>query len=801
MVFSWGTRKAAWLLTTALVSAAAPAAAAEQISLGSGVEQVAQATPAYDLSIGAQPLSAALDAFVAATGWQLGYAAPLVSGVQSPGVSGRMSGEAALAALLSGTGVTYRLTDPATAVLEAVPADAAAMQLDPIRVEALRSITSYEGTDGYVSYFSVAATKTDTPVIKTPQSVSTVAREELRARDVKTVAEAVRYSPGVVVDGYGVDPRGFDSIAIRGFASATTGSFRDGLRMDGNFFAAYTSEPYGLERVDIMRGPSGAVYGQAEAGGVVDRTSKRPRTDLQQEVYIEGGSYETVEGGFDLGGAVTDDKTVAVRLVGVARTGDTEFDYNDGTPQEHDRLYIAPSLTWAPTADTSLTLLTDYMKDDRSTIFGTLATEAGRTNVVPGEPGFDRFEQEQASIGTFLTHRFNESWQFRQSARYTHIDVDYQTVAANYVEPDGRTLQRYVWASPDVLDQFTIDNQLETRFDAGPTAHVVLLGADYSHSTDSFSYYNGAVAPLDLTDVRYSGAVLPAPYQVTEQTLEQAGLYLQDQITFYEDWVLTLGGRYSWVEQTTEQKLAGTTEEKKDSAFTGRLGLSYVFDNGVAPYVAYTEGFTPTEGTDLSGESFEPQDSKQYEVGVKYQPPATNALFTAAVYQLTKTNVLTRDPSNINASVQAGEVRARGLELEAKASLFTGWDVALAYAYTDAEVTKSNDIDLGKVPVQVPEHTASGWLTYTIDTGPLAGLTLGGGLRYVGSAFNDRANTSKADDYTLVDAMLSYELTDSATLQVNANNLFDTEYVTTCAFNACYYGPGMRVNARVTYAW
>ena len=442
------------------------------------------------------------------------------------------------------------------------------------------------------------------------------------------------------------------------------------------------------------------------------------------------------------------------------------------------------------------------MKDNRSTLFGTLATESvGRTNVVPGEPGFDKFEQEQYSIGTFLTHRFNEAWQFRQNARYTHVDVEYQTVAANYLEADNRTLQRYVWASPDVLDQFTVDNQLETRFGMGPTEHVVLIGADYSHSTDSFSYYSGPVGALDVTNVRYTGAVLPAPYQVTEQTLEQAGVYLQDQVTFYDNWVLTLGGRYSWVEQTTEQKLAGTTEEKKDSAFTGRLGLSYVFDNGLAPYVAYTEGFTPTEGTDLSGASFDPQESKQYEVGLKYQPPAVNALFTAALYQLTKTNVLTRDPANINASVQAGEVRARGVELEAKASLFDGWDVALAYAFNDSEVTKSNDIDLGKVPVLVPEHTASGWLTYTFDNGPLAGLSLGGGVRYVGSAYNDRANTSKASDYALVDAMISYAITDSATLQINAANLLDEDYVTTCAFSACYYGPGMRVNARLTYAW
>ncbi len=768
--------------------------------------QVAQAERQWRFEIPAQELASALLAFAEATGIQVVFKSEDVAGIRTEGVAGEASAEEALRTLLGSSGLSYRFASASSVVVGAgvqgESSEGDVVALDTVRIEALRSITSYLPTDGYVSYYSVAATKTDTPVVETPQSISTIGREEMDARGVNTVAEALRYSPGVSLDAYGVDPRGYDSITIRGFYSASTGSFRDGLRMDGNVFAVYTTEPYGIERIDVMRGPSGALYGQAEAGGAIDRTTKRPRADMIQELQVEAGSWNHFQGAFDLGAAAVEDGSLLFRLTGLVRDANTEFDYNDGSEQDNDRIFFAPALTWAPTENTSLTILTDYMKDSRSTIFGTFGNEVvGRTNVVAGEPGFDRFDQEQFAIGYNLTHRFDDMWSFRQTARYTYVDVDYQTVVANFLDADNVTLQRYVWAAPDTLNQFAIDNQLESRFTLGPTHQTVLAGFDYSRSVDEFSYHTAAATPLNINNVVYSGATVPAPYQVTEQTLEQIGVYLQDQIELYDNWILTLGGRYSWVELQTDDLLANTSETKRDTAFTGRAGLTYLFENGLAPYVSYTEGFVPTEGTDFSGESFEPEESVQYEIGLKYQPPTINALFTASAFQLTKTNVLTRDPANINASVQAGEVRSRGIELEAKASLFDGWNIAASYTYLDAEVTKSNDIDKGKRPVIVPEHSAAAWVNYHVPEGPLQGLGLGGGVRYVGSSYNDRENTSENPAFVLFDAALSYDLGENLSFQVTATNLLDKEFTTTCAFGSCFYGPGRQVIGTLSYHW
>lgn len=800
-----GGRRCRLRLTTALLgcllavpAVARPAAAAEPGAA------LAQAERRWNFDIPAQDLATALLAYGEATGIQVAFKSEDLAGLTTAGLQGEMTAEEGLRQLLAPSGLAYDFASDSSVVVTPGPAAAGGdggQMLGTITVEDYRNITSYEATMGYVSHYSTAATKTDTPAIETPQSVSTVGREEMEDRNAKTVAEAMRYTAGVNVDAYGVDPRGFDTIKIRGFDSVTTGSFRDGLRMDGNFFALYTTEPYGIERVDMMRGPSGALYGQAEAGGVIDRTTKRPHADMTQELRVEGGSWEHLQGAFDLGGAVTDDETLLFRLTGVGRTEHTEFDYNDGTAQDNRRLFFAPALTWNPSEDTSFTVLADYMHDRRPTAFGTLATESVRTDVVAGEPGFDEFDQEQFAIGYDVRHRFTDMWEFRQKARYTYVDVDYQGVSAEGFDPSTGTITRSVWSSPDTVHQGVIDNQLEARFEAGPTFHVALFGLDYSHSVDTFSYHYGPADPLNVDNIVYTGATVPDAYQRTEQTLQQAGAYIQDQMTIYDRWILTLGGRFSYVRQETEDRFTHTSETKNDDALTGRAGLTYLFDNGLAPYVSFTQGFTPQNGTTRQGETFVPEESTQYEIGLKYEPKDFNALFTIAAFDLTKTNVVTVDPDDLFSSVQTGEIQTRGIELEAKTTLMEGLDLAASYTFLDAEVTESNDVDLGKRPVGVPEHTAAAWLKYTFQDGLLEGFGIGGGLRYVGPTYNDLANESENASYLLADAALSYDLNDNLSFQVNANNLFDREYVTICGFGSCYYGTGLRVIGGLSYHW
>lgn len=755
--------------------------------------------------IPAGTLENVLNQFAKEAGILLSFDSSIVESINSSGLKGQYTLRQGLEKLLRNTGILYRLTDSRSVVLEAaVEVDGDYTRLDPIRVEAVRSISAWGETEGFVSYYSDAATKTDTPLQETPQAISVIGKEEIEKRNAETISEAVSYSSGVKVDDYGVDPRGYDSIRVRGYDTAVSGSFRDGLPLVGNQFALYTTDPYALERIDVMHGPSGALYGQGDAGGVVDKTTKRPRVDMTNEVKFEAGSFDHLQGAFDIGGQLGMGEDLIFRLTGLLRDSATDFDYANGKAQENDRLIIAPALTWNISEQTRITFLTEYLQDDRGAGFGTYDNEdIKRTRVVSGEPEFDFFEHEQHAFGYLLSHRFNENWEFRQNTRYSAIDVDYQTVYPSYLDADGRTLYRYLWAAPNEQEQFSIDNQLEARLSWGNVDHTLLFGLDYNHTEDDYKYYYDASIPtLDLLNPVYSGNLaLPAPYEDNNEVLTQKGVYFQDQIKFNEAWVLTLGGRYSDVRKDVDSNINSNHQVDNDDTFTGRVGLTYQFDSGLAPYISYTEGFVPVSGVDAFGESFEPEESEQYEIGLKYEVPDYNAFFTVALFDLTKKNVLTRDPANVFQSIQTGEINTRGLELEGKVSLLSGLDMTAAYSFNDAEVTESNDEDLHQTPVQVPEHLASLWLNYRVPDGELRGLEVGGGFRYVGSQYNDLANTSKTAGYTLVDATLRYHLNENITFALDANNLLDKEYITTCSSGTCYWGQGQRLIASVKYRW
>lgn len=298
--------------------------------------------------------------------------------------------------------------------------------------------------------------------------------------------------------------------------------------------------------------------------------------------------------------------------------------------------------------------------------------------------------------------------------------------------------------------------------------------------------------------------------QDTTQVQGQLGLYAQDQIKL-DRFTFTLSGRQDWVDtETTDHLLAGTVTQQDARAFTWRAGATYVFDNGVAPYVSYATSFEPQLGVNQATQQpFVPTTGQQYEAGVKYQPPGINALLTAAVFDLTQQNVVMVDPSNPLLSVQTGEIRSQGFEFEAKAGLAGGWDILAAYTYLDSKVTQSIDpSQIGKRPLNVPDQMASLWLFYTVQDGPLLGLGLGGGVRYVGDAAGSADNLIIVPGYTLFDAALQYDFgkrnpaLKGVKLTLNATNLLDKTYVSECTnIVNCLYGAGRTVVAGLRYNW
>lgn len=690
-----------------------------------------------------------------------------------------------------------------TAALAQQAADAAsAIELEQVNVEGVGQ-TPTGPVDGYVARLTLTGSKTDTPLIEVPQSISVVTRDQMEARGVQNVGQALDYTPGVLGQPFGTDPR-FDAPIIRGFSAANS-QYLNGLKLMRDNGAA-AIEPYGLERIDVLRGPASVLYGQGNPGGLIDMISKRPTFTTFGEVQAQAGSFDRYSGAFDLGGVVGPD--FAYRLTGLARAGGTQTDDVDD-----NRLFFAPAFTWKPEKDTSFTLLANVQYDQSGTPVGlpTQYTVSPFQNLLSrslflGDPDYDASSRTLASVGYEFKHRFNDTWEVRQNARYLKLNWDYSNLYYSSLSASNPLVAtRGTSVNNEDQGTITIDNQLEGDFETGPFKHKLLLGLDYRYFDQTNMTQFGTAPNINILFPVYNQLITGSPWYVSvvDGTVSQTGIYAQDQVRL-GNWLLTAGLRQDWatIDSTTDTNYGDTVQDQNDDALTGRIGLTYLFENGIAPYVSYSTSFEPVIGSNpaiLGGAAFKPSTGEQVEVGVKYQPVGWNGFFTAALYDLKQKNVLTSEYiGGISYDTQNGEVSVKGLELAATASLAEGLNLTASYTYMDAEITQGQYA--GNRPGNVPENMANIWLDYTFKSGALTGFGLGGGVRYVGSRYALDNNEIFLGANTLFDAALHYEK-GAYKVQLNVNNIADETYVASCGYFGCYYGDGRAVVAQVTYKW
>ncbi|PKE32747.1 ferrichrome porin FhuA [Rahnella sp. AA] len=665
---------------------------------------------------------------------------------------------------------------------------------------------------------SATGTKTDTPLVKTPQSVSVVTREEMDMKQPVTVKEALGYTPGVFASRGSSNT--IDAMAIRGFTSVNTNQYLDGIKLQGDNYSEVSMDPYMLERVEVLRGPSSVLYGKSNPGGVVSMVSKRPTTEPLKEVQFKMGTDNLYQTGFDFSDAIDDAGVYSYRLTGVARSQDTQQEM-----AKEKRYSIAPSFSWRPDDKTDFTFLSNFQNDPDAGYYGWLPREGtvvpyydanGKAHKLPtdfneGEAG-NRMSRTQKMVGYSFAHEFSDTWTVRQNLRYTKLDTEYKSVYGFGYLGNGNITRSYV-QSKEKLANFDVDTQAQAKFGTGDVDHTVLMGVDYMRMRNDIDADYGSASNLNLANPQYgNGNVsLYFPYEILNRQ-EQTGLYVQDQAE-WNQWILTLGGRYDFAKSSTFTRSSNTSAQINNEQFTWRGGLNYLFDNGISPYFSYSESFEPTAGATKEGKPFDPSMGKQYEAGIKYIPNDRPISLTAAVYQLTKDKNLTVNPADAAFSVQSGEIRSRGVELEAKAAINANINVTASYTYTDAKYTHDTNFE-GKRPVEVPANMASLWADYTFHETALSGLTVGSGVRYVGASSSfyttngvnaDKANEAfNVSSYTLVDATVKYDLgrfgLPGSSVGVNINNLLDREYVASCYRDyACYWGSDRQVVATATF--
>lgn len=707
--------------------------------------------------------------------------------------------------------------------------------------------------NGFVAKESATATKTGTPLIETPQSVSVVPKKQIEQQGAESVSDALHYTAGVIVDQRPASR--YDIVNIRGLGNLQSFvHFQDGLKLNrGLNFDVPVVDPYLLERIEVFKGPASVLFGQVGVGGIVNFVSKKPTDEPFGEVGLTFGTHERRQLAFDVGGPVDGAGKLSYRVTGLGRETGTDI---YGVDEE--RWAIAPSLTWRPTTATTLTILGSYLNDPKSSYSVAVPAAGSALPSVggkiphffnPGDPGYDSYEREQASIGYEFEHRFDSIWTVRQNFRFMSLETEFagiQTSGLNLTVPSQPRITRNKSLTGNSSDSYAVDNQAEAKFETGAARHTLLFGLDYqrvSADAELWSAPGGPmspaiVTPIDYTDPHYGLPIArPSFNTINNAETEQTGIYVQEQLKL-GNWIALLGARYDWADFDYESGPLGgattTTASQKDEEFTWRGALLYNFDNGLAPYFSYSTSFEPITGTavDYQGNPFRPTTGEQYELGVKYEPRGLNALITASVFDIALQDVQTNDPDHLGCGsgpasaclTQTGEVRTRGFEIEGRASLNDNLDVVAAYTYLDTEVTKSNVTfagasEVGKRPTAIPEHMASLWAFYTFREGPLDGLGFGGGVRYIGETFGNRPNTWTVDSTTLFDAAASYDFGAVSadfkgySLQVNAINVFDEEYLSSCgAFggglqaigatdSGCYYGTGRNVMATLKYQW
>lgn len=718
-----------------------------------------------------------------------------------------------------------------------------------------------------------SGTKTDTPLMETPQSITVIDGAELELRNAQSINQALGYVAGVSPNQRGGMVTRYDQLILRGFAP---GVYQDGMRLLAGPYSMPQIDFNRIERIDIVKGPASVLYGNSTPGGLVNLVSKLPEATAFGRVELQAGNYDTLRAVADVNQPLDDNGRLLFRVVGGWQKGDG---LTEGTFSE--RYHVSPMLTFAPTPQTSLTLLAAYQRSPSGGGYSGVPAYGSvlpnpfgelRRDLNTGDPGYERYDHRQKAIAAFFRHEFNDNLSFRSNFRFQNNELSYRQLyvagfarTADGLNSDFSTIIRGGGGADEDFDTLTLDNHFAAKFATGPVQHNVLAGVDYQNITgENFQHFNTGVSANPLTSIPtlslfnpvYGGTlpsfdltVLSPGYINTYGKRTQVGLYLQDQIAVGR-FQLIASGRFDWYDQTTRNKKvaaggAGAASFLSQNAFTARLGALYEFEFGLSPYVSYSESFEPQSGsrylTPTTTEPFEPVTGRQYEAGLKFQPRGANAIFTASVYDLRRRKVPVADPGApgnglpANSQIQIGEVRVRGVELEGRGEIVPGLDMILTGSYTDAIITQGTKAQaatatVGAVPTTTgtrqlgtPEWLASGFVSYDFGrnaavTGPLGGLKLGGGVRYVGGSdgttqyavINGLATFQRftTDSFTLVDAVIGYDLGKASSaltgfsLAVNAANLFDTRHVSACPFNnSCYFGAGRTVTGSLRFNW
>ncbi|EPW3922218.1 TonB-dependent siderophore receptor [Enterobacter sichuanensis] len=654
-----------------------------------------------------------------------------------------------------------------------------------------------------------SATKSAVAESKTPQVITTLSAPEIEKRHANSVNEILRYAPGVSTEVRG-NTSYLSEYKIRGFT--VDQEFYNGLQLPYNVTGNTQAriDPLLIDSVDILKGPSSVLYGGASPGGLVNIQSKKPQREARTEFGFNTGNRNLKEGYLDSTGQIAGSDW-NYRLLGKA----TENDDQPHTSR-YENYLVAPSVTWQPDSKTRLTVDALAQNSPGLTPSNPLPLSylrskyAGKRDYAGDE--WSGFKQRQWMLGYSFEHAFDSGWGFNQKARYFDVDTHQRSVYATGTGSEVYQLNRFAYTTDEDLQSFNIDNQVTKTVALGDWEHHLLAGFDYQKLNSHFHYrYATATPGIDMRDPDYSqiheNALGLYTAQKNRLSYQQNGYYLQDQVAFGGLNLLASLRYDDYRSVTTNYLQNGDKAWVSQDRVTKRLGALYAFDNGISPFISYSEGFAPVspKGT-LTAKEVKPTTSKQVEGGVKYLLADYATTLTASVFNIRQKNVVTSDPGFLNYS-QTGEVESKGAELSVVSRPTDNLTLIANYAYTHA-INTEDDKYQGKRPTQVPENAFNLWGDYTFENTPLKGLMLGAGARYTGpmeiSPANDAGQLGGTTQYDLSVSYRMGEILPSLaglTLKASAQNITNKETLTCYDATNCWIGRDRTYQLGASYSF
>jgi catecholate siderophore receptor len=652
-------------------------------------------------------------------------------------------------------------------------------------------------SDGYLATNSVTATKTDTPLIDIPQTINVVTRDQLDDQAHHSLADILRYVPGTTV-GQGEGNR--DQITLRG-QNTTADFFLDGVRDDVQYYRGL----YNIERVEILKGPYALIFGRGGGGGIINRVQKSPLSD---DVIYAGQASINSFGAYDLSADVNTplSDVAAVRINAIYENLDSHRDFVGGARYAWNP-YVAFKLNDA----WKLGLSYEYVNDDRTTDRGvpSIAAGVGQPNrpiagyrdQFFGVPGANYTKLEAQIAKLRLDGALTPNLSFSGTILYGDYDKIYLNVYPNgaATAPSG-TVALAAYSDPTQRENFIAQANLVWDVETGPLTHKILVGTEYGDQKSANRRFNGVFSSttLSLTNPIFPTVNFSELSRDTVSDVKFFSAYVQDQISFGDHIDIVAGLRYDNfdIEGTDLFPTVDRPFARKDEKVSPRLGLIFKPQENISLYGSYSQSFLPRSGDQflaltVTQQNLAPEKFTNYELGAKWdvQP---NLNLTLAVFQLERSNATTPDPGNPVASINIGTTRTQGVELAVTGKIMSSWQVHGGYSYQDATLAGNDSVRLG----QVPKHQASLWNRYDFNDRFAAGL----GIIHQSSQFaaiRTVPNTTKLPAFTRVDAAFYFDLSDALQLQLNVENLLNTDYFSD-AHNNNNISTGAPMNGRFT---